>query len=102
MDFLVREWWIRRTRKSIVRLKQQAVGDFRYATFGEPSKEKDFTAVLKNWGAVNGRPQPTSGDPRSKRVRSKIANRLSARSGAQGAPQSIRTHVAWRRGATAT
>ncbi|GAA5509498.1 hypothetical protein Rcae01_04997 [Novipirellula caenicola] len=30
MDFLVRQWWIRRTRKSIVRLKQQAVDDFRY------------------------------------------------------------------------
>ncbi|GAA5505722.1 hypothetical protein Rcae01_01169 [Novipirellula caenicola] len=25
MDFLVRQWCIRRTRKSIVRLKQQAV-----------------------------------------------------------------------------
>ncbi|GAA5506902.1 hypothetical protein Rcae01_02355 [Novipirellula caenicola] len=30
MDFLVRQWRIRRTRKSIVRLKQQAVGEFRY------------------------------------------------------------------------
>ncbi|GAA5508403.1 hypothetical protein Rcae01_03869 [Novipirellula caenicola] len=30
MDFLVRQWRIRRTRKSIVRIKQQAVDDFRY------------------------------------------------------------------------
>ncbi|GAA5507756.1 hypothetical protein Rcae01_03213 [Novipirellula caenicola] len=28
MDFLVRQWWIRRTRKSIVRLNQQAVKNF--------------------------------------------------------------------------
>ncbi|GAA5507962.1 hypothetical protein Rcae01_03420 [Novipirellula caenicola] len=28
MDFLVRQWWIRRTRKSIVRLKQQAAKSF--------------------------------------------------------------------------
>ncbi|GAA5509413.1 hypothetical protein Rcae01_04912 [Novipirellula caenicola] len=30
MDFLVRQWRIRRTKKSIVRLKQQAVDEFRY------------------------------------------------------------------------
>ncbi|GAA5507518.1 hypothetical protein Rcae01_02974 [Novipirellula caenicola] len=30
MDFLVRQWCIRRTRKSIVRLNQQAVDEFRY------------------------------------------------------------------------
>ncbi|GAA5508961.1 hypothetical protein Rcae01_04430 [Novipirellula caenicola] len=28
MDFLVRQWCIRRTRKSIVRLKQQVVSTF--------------------------------------------------------------------------
>ncbi|GAA5504726.1 hypothetical protein Rcae01_00165 [Novipirellula caenicola] len=36
MDFLVRQWWIRRTRKSIVRLKQQAARDFRYGFQPEP------------------------------------------------------------------
>ncbi|GAA5511053.1 hypothetical protein Rcae01_06566 [Novipirellula caenicola] len=30
MDFLVRQWRIRRTRKSIVRIKQQVVDEFRY------------------------------------------------------------------------
>ncbi|GAA5511025.1 hypothetical protein Rcae01_06538 [Novipirellula caenicola] len=30
MDFPVRQWRIRRTRKSIVRLNQQPVDDFRY------------------------------------------------------------------------
>ncbi|GAA5507845.1 hypothetical protein Rcae01_03303 [Novipirellula caenicola] len=37
MDFLVRQWWIRRTRKSIVRLKQQAVDEFRYDDFDRVS-----------------------------------------------------------------
>ncbi|GAA5505231.1 hypothetical protein Rcae01_00673 [Novipirellula caenicola] len=36
MDFLVRQGWIRRIRKSIVRLKQQAARDFRYGFQTEP------------------------------------------------------------------
>ncbi|GAA5504946.1 hypothetical protein [Novipirellula caenicola] len=44
MDFLVRQWWIRRTRKSIVRLKQQALECFgRYAI---ESDEHSYLSVL--------------------------------------------------------
>ncbi|GAA5510711.1 hypothetical protein Rcae01_06221 [Novipirellula caenicola] len=42
MDFLVRQWWIRRTRKSIVRINQQAVDDFRYG------HDRPFLAVTKH------------------------------------------------------
>ncbi|GAA5504731.1 hypothetical protein Rcae01_00170 [Novipirellula caenicola] len=37
MDFLVRQWRIRRTRKSIVRLKQQVVDEVRYEDAGRNS-----------------------------------------------------------------
>ncbi|GAA5505938.1 hypothetical protein Rcae01_01388 [Novipirellula caenicola] len=69
MDFLVRQWWIRRTRKSIVRLKQQAARDFRYVNIRNLGwegkavgwhhlKPRQHTTVVYNrywmtWGALS-------------------------------------------------
>ncbi|GAA5505941.1 hypothetical protein Rcae01_01391 [Novipirellula caenicola] len=56
MDFLVRQWRIRRTRKSIVRLNQQAVGDFRYVLWdaiqSNNSAKNAFIATHDRWSAL--------------------------------------------------
>ncbi|GAA5511051.1 hypothetical protein Rcae01_06564 [Novipirellula caenicola] len=56
MDFLVRQWWIRRTRKSIVRLKQQAVNDFRYAEPPVAELVKSFVPPLPSIRAPSSNP----------------------------------------------
>ncbi|GAA5505548.1 hypothetical protein Rcae01_00993 [Novipirellula caenicola] len=55
MDFLVRQWCIRRTRKSIVRLYPQPVDKFRYvmcASTGETLGEFRMRNALPLWDAT--------------------------------------------------